>query len=260
MVMEVVRKYEPDMIWFDFELCKVITPEYQRKMFAEYYNWAAAHGKESAVAHKFPDIHKYTGILDFERGREDKLVPYPWLTDTALGPWFNRNADKYRTTENIIHVLADIVAKNGCLLLNVGPHADGSIPERAEKMLIEIGDWLKVNGESIYCTRPWKQFGEGPTRDVRGGGFSENADKRFTPQDIRFTQSKNGATLYAIALGVPTEPLRIKALGGVRIAGLTLLGSDAALDWKQEAGSLVIQPVKRWPSQHAVAFRVTLAN
>jgi len=260
MVMEVVRKYEPDMIWFDFELNKVITPEYQKKMFAEYYNWAAATGKESAVAHKFRDIHKNTGILDFERGREDRLVPYPWLTDTALGPWFNRNLDKYRTTENLVHVLADIVSKNGCMLLNVGPHADGSIPERAEKMLTEIGDWLKVNGDAIYCTRPWTIYGEGPTRDVKGGGFSEKGDKNFTAQDIRFTQSKDGATLYAITLGIPTEPVQIKSLAGAKVTGMTLLGSNETLRWKQADDGLIIQPVAKWPSQYAVSFKIQLSK
>ena len=133
MVNEAVRKYQPDMIWFDFELMAVITPEYQRRMFADYYNWAAEHHRDSAVAHKFREIQQHTGILDFERGREDRLVPYPWLTDTALAEWFNQRNAPYRSADYMITILADIVAKNGCMLLERQPrgrrHDSRSSPE-----------------------------------------------------------------------------------------------------------------------------------
>ena len=257
MVMEVVRKYEPDMIWFDFELNQVITPEYQRRMFADYYNWAAARGKESAVAHKFREIHQYTGILDFERGREDRLVPYPWLTDTALGPWFNRKADAYRTAEDLIHVLADIVAKNGCLLLNVGPNADGSIPERAEKLLLETGAWLKVNGEAIYGTRPWLVYGEGPTHSG-GGGFSEGKDKAFTPRDIRFTTK--GDALYAITLGWPEPEFTLHTIRAEPVQGsgqVELLGYGVVPHRLNAEHQIVINlPAKR-AGDHAFTFKLS---
>ena len=155
-------------------------------MFANYYNWAAAHGKSSAVAQKDRNIHQYTSVLDFERGREDRLVPYAWLTDTALADWFNQKSTPYRSTDYFIDLLADIVSKNGCMLLDVSPAADGAIPYQARKTLLEMGDWLKLNGEAIYATRPWLVYGEGPTRS-KGGGFGESADKGFGPEDIRFT-------------------------------------------------------------------------
>jgi len=171
MVNEVVEKYQPDLTWFDFGLSSVITPDYQQRMFADYYNWAQKNGRKVGVAHKHRNIHQHTGILDFERGREDRLTPYPWLTDTSVGPWFHQKSSSFKTVNELVDVLVDIVSKNGCMLLNVGPQADGAVPEKGRKILRGIGAWLKVNGQAIYNTRPWQTFGEGPTSNS-GGGFS----------------------------------------------------------------------------------------
>jgi alpha-L-fucosidase len=251
-----LNKYQPDLIWFDFEFFAVITPEYEQKLFAAAYDWAAQNNRTIGVCQKSRDIHQYTSILDFERGREDRLTPYPWLTDSAAGEWFHQKSAPYKSVDTLVGMLVDIVSKNGCLLLDVGPAADGTIPPKARERLLGMGDWLRVNGEAIYGTRPWKIYGEGPTKQAKAGGFSENADKPFTAQDIRFTTQ--GDALYAIALAVPQGEVKINALGlaAGKIDSLSLLGSNVKVNWKQEADALTIQPVEQWPCQHAVAFKI----
>ena len=264
MVNEVVEKYEPELIWFDFGLGSVITPQYQQRMFADYYNWAGRKGLEVGVAHKHYDIHEHTGILDFERGREDRLTPYAWLTDTSVGPWFHQKSVRFKSVDEIVDVLVDIVSKNGCMLLNVGPTADGTIPENAQQILRGIGAWLKVNGRAIYDTRPWRVFGEGPTLNT-GGGFSENKDKPYTARDIRFTRSKDGKTHYAIVLDKPEKELTIQSMQIDRLApeaSVRLLGHDGTVNYRlNESRQLVIDvpalEADRQTCRHAFAFKLS---
>lgn len=265
MVDEAVGKYRPDLIWFDFELGTLIPDEYRRQMFAHYYNWAARDGREVGVAHKHREIHQYTGILDFERGREDRLTEYPWLTDTSIGPWFHHNAIGYRPVDQLVDVLVDIVSKNGCMLLNVGPQADGRIPDKAQAILLAIGGWLKVNGEAIYGTRPWAVYGEGPTRGGKRGGFSEGKDRPFTARDIRFTTK--GGVLYAIALAWPEDgQLLLKSLAppadppAGKIARVELLGAKGDLKWARGPEGLAVTLPAEKPCDYAVALRITGEN
>jgi alpha-L-fucosidase len=160
----------------------------------------------------------------------------------------------------VITNLIDIVSKNGNLLLNIGPRSDGTITDEETQTLLGTGKWLDVNGESIYGTRPWKIYGEGPTESA-SGSFSDQK-KPFTAKDIRFTTK--GEILYAIAMGLPATNTEIKALGqksgnGI-IASIDLVGSTEKVSWSQGAQALVIQPSKNYPSENAVTYKIVFKN
>mgnify|MGYP001473400202 FL=1 len=168
---------------------------------------------------------------------------------------------KYKTSESIIGDLADIVSKNGVLLLNIGPKADGTIPEEERSLLLAIGDWLGRNGEAIYGTKPWTVYGEGPTRIVTGT-FNDTKRSAFTGSDIRFTS--RGDVLYAIVLGKPDgRRVSIRSLAGDNrlypgeIGSVALLGSERELQWTRTPDALEIELPGGTESRFGPAFRIT---
>ena len=172
---------------------------------------------------------------------------------------YNRNEtiDDYASAYGLVCVLVNLVSKGGNLLLDIGPTGDGRIPVIMQQRLIEMGDWLKINGEAIYGTRPWKVSGEGLTKPAKG---PEERKQVFKPSDIRFTTKD--ATVYAICLALPTAEVRISSLGksgaqpAVSVRSVELLGSDAKLTWSQEADALVVQCPRSLPCQYAVTLKV----
>jgi alpha-L-fucosidase len=159
----------------------------------------------------------------------------------------------------VVDQLIDIVSKNGNLLLNIGPRSDGTIPEEVQQVLLDVGAWLNVNGESIYGTRPWRIFGEGPTK-VAAGSFHDTDTTRYTAEDFRFTTK--GDVLYVIGLAWPTNGEAVihslaPTVGSVRVQSVNLLGSDAKLQFEQRADGLHILLPAQSPAEDAYALRVT---
>ncbi len=215
---DILDNYQPDVLWLDFFVDQDVFKEYHPKLAAYYYNKAMEWDKEVVLQDKnfrYESFPEGTFVHDLERGKMSDIRKIPWQTDTSIGEnsWSYVEDWESKDANRLIDDLVDIVSKNGCLLLNVGPKADGTIPEDQRDVLLEMGNWLSINGEAIYGSRYWKVFGEGPTK-VAEGYMSERREenKGFTAEDVRFT--KKGNNLYAIMLDWPTDGnVEIKSLG-----------------------------------------------
>jgi alpha-L-fucosidase len=266
---EVIDQYQPDLIWFDGELHE-IPIEYRKMFLAHYYNRAKRWGKEVVVTRKGGDLPPEVSLKDFEKGRAADVMEHPWLTDDTItdGSWGYTQGMKIKPTGRVLHSLIDIVSKNGCLLLNVSPKASGVIPGDQRKVLQEIGTWLGQNGEAIYATRPWETYGEGPT-ELKEGEFEGVTDVEggYTARDVRYTRSKDGEALYAIALGWPEGgelPLQSVAASGdpaaltARLIGLESGELQASTN---DSGHVVIDvpdlSAQERPGQYAYVFELT---
>ncbi|HDZ40644.1 MAG TPA: alpha-L-fucosidase [Bacteroidetes bacterium] len=248
-IIEVIDNYKPDLIWFDFGIAS-IDEKIQKKFYSYYFNKAQEWGKEVVVTVKKGAKEKTPGeiaVLDFEHSRENRLVEYPWLTDTSLGPWFYTKSfgESQLDASKFIRLLIDIVSKNGCLLLNVPPMADGSIPENAREVLLEMGRWLKINGEAIYDTRPWLVYGEGPTEiDEERKKIIKQYLQDYTNEDFRYTS--NGDYVYAFPMFSPEDKIILKSLGvkslnkEIKVKSVKLLGVKDKVEWAQNDEALII--------------------
>ena len=254
---EMVDKYQPQVVWFDWWIEQVVFEPYLQRFAAHYYNRGEEWGKGVAINHKHDSYPEGVAVLDIERGQLSDIRKFFWQNDTSVSKnsWGYIDNHDYKTAGDIIADLVDIVSKNGALLLNIGPRADGTIPEIEQKMLREIGRWLQVNGEGIYETRPWNVFGEGPT-PVPEGAFTDTARDAFTAADIRFT--RKGNTLYAFLLAYPQGEALIKSLEAANVAGVRMLGSDESIRWSQEDGGLRLSAPATPPCDYVCAYAIEL--
>jgi alpha-L-fucosidase len=226
-IKEVVDRARPDILYQDVNLDK-IDESAGLEFLAYYYNQAAEWGTDVVATYK-DGFNDKGEVYDFERGGPADLTRPYWLTDDIVGTasWSYTTGMSYFSLEQLLHSLIDRVSKNGNVLLNFSPTAEGAIPDEQRALLLGIGDHLRRSGESIYATRAWSVYGEGPTK-MGGGSFTPPV--AGTGQDIRFTRDKEGTVLYATALGWPAGTLTIRTLAGGRIdlaslRAVELLGS-----------------------------------
>ncbi len=259
---EIVDKHRPSVVYFDWWICQPVFQPYLKRFAAYYYNRGVEWGRPVAINFKEWEGYSFprgTGVLDVERGKFSEPQPELWQTCTSVSKnsWGYIADHQYKEAGAIVDDLIDIVSKNGVMLLNIGPKADGTIPDAEQQMLRTIGAWLAVNGEAIYGTRPWTTYGEGPT-EAASGSFTDAATPEFTGQDFRFTQK--GDKLYAIVLRWPEEGklvVRSMKQGTVEIRDVALLGCNDALAWRQTVQGLEVTLPGDPPTPFAHALRVT---
>ena len=271
--VQLINDYDPDIVYFDDTYLPLWpVSDTGLKILAHGYNRSAArHGGESQIVFTGKVLtpwQKQTLLWDVERGAPDAIQELPWQTCTCIGSWhYDKHVyynDSYKTPAQVVAMLVDVVSKNGNLLLNIPLRGDGTPDPTELKIVDRIGNWMKINGESIYETRPWVIYGEGPTADaanpISAQGFNEGK-LAYSAADIRFNK-KGDKVLYVTLLGVPEADITVKALGSKteqnsrKIRSITLLGSDEAVTWTQGKEELTIAKPAAAPAEEAVVYKV----
>ena len=243
-IKELVDNYKPDLLYSDGGVAFGSTNVVGLSQIANLYNVSAAqHGGKNQAVYNCKQVSGGRWVQDYERGVGGGIDPHPWQCDTSIGDWFYNKHWKYQRVNWTVTMLVDIVSKNGNLLLNVVLRPDGSLDPEAETMLHQLADWTKINGEAIYGSRPWLVYGEGEVKPKGGAG---NEEFNFTAKDIRFTTQ--GKSLYAIALGWPTEnKIVIRSLAATddamqnKIKRVELLGHKGKLKFTQTKDGLAVE-------------------
>ncbi|MBE3069014.1 MAG: alpha-L-fucosidase [Planctomycetes bacterium] len=260
-IKDLVDQYQPDLLYTDGGV--PFGNEVGRSMIAHLYNASAQrNGGKVETVYTCKQASEGMWVEDLERGVMPGIRPHPWQTDTSIGDWYYNKDWKYRGADWVIHMLVDIVSKNGNLLINVVQRPDGSLDPEAGKVLEEMAAWIAVNGEGIYETRPWLIHGEGLVR-AKGGNFKE--DFAYTAKDIRFT-TRGDKTLYAFAMGWPADgKLVIRSLAKFpevtgKITAVSLLGHAGQVKWTHTADGLAVDLPAAKPCDYAVALKITADN
>ncbi len=242
---ELIDRYRPGILYFDWWIHNHAFKPYLKKLCAYYYNRAAQWGREVTINYKHEAFPPTVATFDVERGALTDISPVPWQTDTAIGKhsWGYRADNEYKTARQIVCDLVDIVSKNGMLLLNVGPKADGTITEEETAVLLGVGEWLRKNGEGIYGSTFWKQFGEGDV-NAEAGFFKDGAEKPFTAADFRFTY--RDGYVYAFQMRPDGGDARIMAFRkrgshDFLVRSVTLLETGEALPFERTAEAMTVR-------------------
>ncbi len=273
-VLECINTFHPDMLYFD----DTVLPFYGcdesigLNILSHYYNTSARlNGGQQQVVPMgkiLQEEHKELMLWDVERGVPDKTQEKYWQTCTCLGSWHYEQGiydqNRYKSAQQVISMLIDVVSKNGNLLLSVPVRADGTIDDKEIAILADIKEWMDVNGAAIYGTRPWKIFGEGPLAEasnpLNAQGFNEN--NNYSEADIRFVQRND--TVFAFTMRYPEEKTCIiKSLGTVsehcdgKVKSVTMSGFGP-VEFTQDAEGLVIHLPEKKVNKLAAAFALEI--
>ena len=215
--LDAINRYQPDLIYFDV----TVVPFYDisdcgLKIASHFYN----KNPRAVMFGKILDEEQRKALTwDVERGAPNEIVSEPWQTCNCIGGWhYNTGIYErggYKKAADVIKQLVDIASKNGNLLLSIPLRADGTYDEKEAAVLDGIEAWMNVNKESIFGTRPWVKFGEGPVAEkdikVNAQGFNDGQFTGMTAADIRFNQTKKH--LYVTPMGWPADgKLVVKSL------------------------------------------------
>ncbi|MGQ1910326.1 alpha-L-fucosidase [Marinifilum sp. RC60d5] len=249
-VEEVVDKYNPDLLWYDSWL-NMIPEDKINEMLAYHFNNGLKHNKEVVVCSKHQDIPLEIGIDDLEQGGRRDIYPLPWMTDITLSNsrWMYVEGEKYKDAALVVRNMIDVWSKNGTVLLNISPRADGVINQEQRDVLQEIGAWMKVYGEAVYGTRPFKIFGYGNANASDASHDGQSAKVKYTASDVRYTVAKDEKSMYVFFLGVPKagKTIKMRAIGGFHrnlppspIKNIKLMGVNIDIDWKLTPQTLLL--------------------
>lgn len=261
---EIILNYRPKLLYFDWWIQHRAFKPYLKKLAAFYYNCGHRWGQDVMICYKHDAMMFGSGIPEVERGGFAQAKPYPWQTDTAVArnSWCYTDSLDYKSSREIICTLIDTVSKGGNLLLNIGPKADGTIPQGDRKILTDLAAWMQVNGQAINGSRVWRRSMEGPV-SIQEGQFQDQQELTYTSADYRFTTG-HGA-IYAIAMQCPADGCftvesfadsrgeNLEAFHGI-ISDVTVLGfQHTPITWRTDARGLHVTA----PQVHS-DFPVTL--
>lgn len=271
---DLVDSYRPDVLYFDDTGLPL--GQAGLDITAHFYNsmleWTGGRLDAVVNAKKLPKAHRPAVVEDIERGVQGGLQELPWQTDTCIGDWHYKRSifeqHQYKTVEQVVHMLVDIVSKNGNLMLNVPVRGNGTIDEDEVAFLQGLAEWMNGNEEGIFGTRPWVIYGEGPSTVGSGesgayGGQRDVRSRPYTAQDVRFTTKGN--TLYAFLLGRPEgSQVTISSLAKGARTGLgsverveLLNRKGQALPFKEGGNGLTVSLPGGMPGAHAFGLRIS---
>lgn len=264
---EIILKYQPKLLYFDWWIQHQAFKPYLKKLAAFYYNCGKKWGEDVRICYKHDAMMFGSGIVEVERGGFAEAKPYEWQTDTAVArnSWCYTETLDYKSSNEIICTLLDVVSKNGNLLLNIGPKADGTIPEGDRKILQDLADWMAVNKEAVHGAKVWRKAMEGPTITTEGQ-FQDSRETIFCSEDYRFTANKGN--IYACCLKCPEDgKFLVKALADSKdqnvpefhgiIEKVAILGYEGEVNWSTDAQGLHVDAAGI-QSEFPVVIRVTV--